>query len=55
MLVLIFRNSKLNNQIPELQEQAACAVYEDNISSFDELLDIGNSKTVHSRKVVFDY
>ena len=37
-LVWMFHNRTLNNRINKIHERALCMVYNDNISTFDELL-----------------
>ena len=50
-LVWMFYSRKLNNRINKLQERALRLVYEDNISSFNELLDRDESYTIHTRNI----
>ena len=50
-LVWMLHSRKLNNRINRLHERALRLVYEDNISSFDELLDRDESFTIHVRNI----
>ena len=46
-LTRMFHSRKLNSKINKLHERCLRIVYSDNISSFDELLEIDNSVSVH--------
>ena len=47
----MFHGRVLNNKINRLHERALRLVYKDNISTFEQLLIIDNSFTVHHRNV----
>ena len=48
-LTRMFHSRRLNSKINKLHERCLRIVYSDNISSFDELLEIDNSVSVHHR------
>jgi len=50
-LVWMFHSRTLNNRINNLHERALRIVYRDNKSSFEELLVIDNSVTIHHRNL----
>ena len=50
-LIWMFHGRVLNNKINRLHERALRLVYKDNISTFDQLLIMDNSFTVHHRNV----
>ena len=50
-LVWMFHSRKLNNRINTLHERALRIVYQDRISSFDELLSKDGSFTIHERNI----
>ena len=50
-LVWMFHDRKMNNKINKLHERALRLVYSDDKSSFQELLDIDNSVTIHNRNL----
>ena len=50
-LVWMFYSRKLNNRINKIHERALRLVYNDDQSSFDELLNIDGSFTIHERNV----
>ena len=50
-LVWMFHSRKLNNRINKIHERALRIVYNDDLSSFDELLNRGSSFTIHSRNI----
>ena len=50
-LVWMFHNRTLNSKIDKLQERALRIVYQDNVSSFEELLKKDNSARVHQRNL----
>ena len=45
----MFHSRKLNNRINKIHERALRIVYNDDLSSFDELLNRDSSFTIHSR------
>ena len=47
----MFHCPTLNNKINRLQERCLCIMYNDNISSFTELLERDNSVPVHDRNI----
>ena len=47
----MFHGRELNNKINHLHERSLRIVYEDNNSSFKELLKKGNSSTVHHTNI----
>ena len=50
-LVQMFHSRTLNNKINRLHERALRAVYKNENSSFQELLDKDNSITIHQRNL----
>ena len=50
-LVWMFHSRKLNSRINRIHEKALRIVYQDNISSFQELLQKDNSVTIHQRNL----
>ena len=50
-LVWMLHSRKLNNRINRIHERALRLVYKDNVSSFDELLKMDNSFTIHERNI----
>ena len=50
-LVWMFHSRKLNNKINSLHERALRIIYQDFRSSFSELLNKDNSRTVHQRNL----
>ena len=48
-LMWIFRSRNLNNKVNRIHERALRLVYQNSLS-FSELLDLGNSVTVHQKK-----
>ena len=50
-LVWMFHSRKLNNRINKIHERALRIVYNDDLSSFDELLNRDSSFTIHSRNI----
>ena len=50
-LIQMFHGRELNNKINHLHERSLRIVYEDNNSSFKELLKKGNSFTVHHTNI----
>ena len=50
-LVWMFHSHKLNNRINKIHERALRIVYNDDLSSFDELLNRDSSFTIHSRNI----
>ena len=48
-LTWMFNNRNLNNIINKLHEKALRLAYDDDSSSFEELLNLDNSMTVHHR------
>ena len=49
----MFHNQQINTRINNLHYLALCMVYQDDISSFEELLQIDESVTIHSRNLQF--
>ena len=47
----MFHSRKLNNRINKIHERALRIVYNDDLSSFDELLNRDSSFTIHSRNI----
>ena len=47
----MFHSRKLNNKINKLHERCLRIVYSDNTSSFEELLEIDNSLSVHHQNI----
>ena len=50
-LVWMFHSRKLNNRINKIHESSLRLVYDDNFSSFEELLKKDNSFTIHERNI----
>ena len=50
-LIWMYHSRTLNNKINKLHERALRLVYKNNTSSFEELLAMDNSYTVHHRNV----
>ena len=50
-LIWMFHNRTLNNKINKLHERALRLVYKNVDSSFQELLDLDNSKTIHQKNL----
>ena len=50
-LTWMFHNRTLNNKINRLHERSLRLVYEDEALSFQELLDLDNSMTIHHRNI----
>ena len=50
-LVWMFHSRKLNNRINRIHKRALCIVFQDNTSSFDELLIKDQSFTIHERNI----
>ena len=50
-LVWMFHNRSLNNKINRLHERALRMVYNDDISTFNELLTRDGSFTIHERNI----
>ena len=50
-LVWMFHSRQLNNRINHLHEMALRVVYQDSTSSFEELLSLDGSFTIHHRNV----
>ena len=50
-LTWMFRNRSLNHKINRLHERCLRVVYNDSHSSYDELLNLGNSASVHHRNL----
>ena len=50
-LVWMFQSSKLNSRVNKLHERALRIVYQDNASSFTELLEKYKSTTIHNRNI----
>ena len=50
-LIWMYHSRTLNNKINKLHERALRLVYKNNTSSFEELLAMDNSHTVHHRNV----
>ena len=50
-LTWIFHGRKLNNNISRMHEKCLRMVYNDNTSSYEELLEIDNSVSVHHRNI----
>ena len=50
-LIWMFHNRTLNNKINKLHERALRLVYNDHDSSFNELLNMNNSFTIHERNL----
>ena len=52
-LTWIFHSGKLYNEINRMHEKCFRIVYNDNTSLYEELLEIGNSVSVHHRNIQF--
>ena len=52
-LVLMFYSRKLNGRINKLHERALRIVYQDYVSSFNELLEKDKSTTIHGSNIQF--
>ena len=50
-LVWMMHNRRLNNKINSLHERALRIAYKDTISSFQQLLEIDNSVSIHHRNL----
>ena len=50
-LIWMFHDRNLNNKINKIDERALRIAYKDNISSFENLLEMDNSVTVHQRNL----
>ena len=50
-LIWMFHNRSLNNKINKVHERALRIVYKDNCSSFEELLNMDSSFTIHHRNL----
>ncbi len=50
-LVWMFHDRNLNNEINKIHERALRIAYKDDVSSFEDLLKIDNSVTVHQRNL----
>ena len=50
-LIWIFHSSQLNNRINKIHERALRLVYKDNKLTFNDLLELDNSVTIHQRKL----
>ena len=50
-LIWMFHNRTLNNKINKLHERALRLVYSEERLSFEELLDLDNSMTIHHRNI----
>ena len=50
-LIWMFHNSQLKNRINKIQERALRLVYNDNKLTFDGLLKLDDSVTIHQRKL----
>ena len=46
-LIWMFHSRQLNNQISKIQERALRLVYKDSKQTFDDLLKLDNSVTIH--------
>ena len=47
----MFHSRKLNNRINRIHERAPRVVYDDNISTFDDLLKKDGSLSIHMRNI----
>ena len=47
----MFHNRTLNNKINKLHERALSLVYKDITLSFQDMLDLDNSVTIHHRNI----
>ena len=50
-LTWMFHNRLLNNKINRLHERCICVIYNDGHSSYDELLNLDNSMSIHHRNL----
>ena len=50
-LIWVFHSRQLNNRINKIQERASRLVYKDNKLTFDDLLKLDNSVTIHQRNL----
>ena len=50
-LIWMFHSRQLNNRINKIQERALRLVYKDNKLTFDDLLKLDNSVTIHQRNL----
>ena len=50
-LIWMFHSRQLNNRINKIQERALRLVYKDNKLTFDDLLKLDNSVTIHQRNI----
>ena len=51
LLIWMFHSRTLNNKINKLHERALRLVYKDYISSFENLINIDNTFTIHKRNL----
>ena len=52
VIAWMFHSRKLNNKINTMHEKCLLIVYNDNTSSFEELLEIDNSISVHQKNIL---
>ena len=50
-LTWMFHSRRLNNKINSIHERALRITYQDNVSTFEELLNKGNSVSIHHRNL----
>ena len=50
-LTWMFHNRSLNHKINRLHETCLCVIYNDGHSSYDELLNLDNSVSIHHRNL----
>ena len=50
-LTWVFHNRSLNHKINRLHERCPRVIYNDSHSSYDELLNLGNSVSIHHRNL----
>ena len=50
-LTWMFHNRSLNHKINRLHETCLCVIYNDGHSSYDKLLNLDNSVSIHHRKL----
>ena len=50
-LIWMFHSRRLNNKINSIHEGALRITYQDNVSTFQELLNKDNSVSIHHRKL----
>ena len=50
-LTWMFHNRSLNNKINRLHERCLCVIYNDGHSSYDELLNLDSSMSIHYRNL----